>query len=437
MKHVFTWIPLLLCVLGMGVARAEEDPAGANQLPRVSKQASRPADATKALGELITVEFRDVDVREAFAHLARHGHINLVLDPQVKGKTTLHIQEMRLIDALRALGVMNNATVKLDKKSGVVVVRLRKAPAEVVLQLFDVSDLEQPSEEILALLKRAVPALVTAQQEAREGLIYLRGPKADVARAASLLGELRAKLAVSNSAERAARISRLRDQMSKTAARLAVLREQMVSAGDEDESETLHRRAVTEAQVADLQKELKAQADQLAKEAAAASSGRDFIKRIRAGKSVINVNRTDRVLPGRLFRPGDVEARAVKGRVIDALGRPLQGPTMKVDPGYTARMDKYRVALKALAAAGLHAEAKTVQQKIRVLAQERKTWEASRAAAAQAHRAAASRGTGGVLGELRALRADVRGLRSEVQALTGLVRRLVHAEGSDRSRRPR
>jgi len=48
----------------------------------------------KWIGEPITVDFKDIDIRDLFRFLAQTGNLNLIIDPEVRGTTTLKMTEV-------------------------------------------------------------------------------------------------------------------------------------------------------------------------------------------------------------------------------------------------------------------------------------------------------------------------------------------------------
>lgn len=46
------------------------------------------------VGEPITVDFKDIDIRDLFRFLAQTGNLNLIIDPAVKGTTTLKMTQV-------------------------------------------------------------------------------------------------------------------------------------------------------------------------------------------------------------------------------------------------------------------------------------------------------------------------------------------------------
>jgi type II secretory pathway component HofQ len=46
------------------------------------------------VGEPISVDFKDIDIRDLFRFLAQTGNLNLIIDPQVKGTLTLKMTEV-------------------------------------------------------------------------------------------------------------------------------------------------------------------------------------------------------------------------------------------------------------------------------------------------------------------------------------------------------
>ncbi|MCI0411432.1 secretin and TonB N-terminal domain-containing protein [bacterium] len=65
-------------------------------------------------GEKISVDFKDVDIRDLFRFLARTGELNLVIHPDVKGNATIKMTDVPWDQVLDIVCNMHDLKYKMD-----------------------------------------------------------------------------------------------------------------------------------------------------------------------------------------------------------------------------------------------------------------------------------------------------------------------------------
>jgi type II secretory pathway component HofQ len=67
-------------------------------------------------GEKISVDFKDIDIRDLFRFLAETGGVNLILDPSVKGTVTVKMTDVPWDQVLDLVCRMHNLGYEIDGK---------------------------------------------------------------------------------------------------------------------------------------------------------------------------------------------------------------------------------------------------------------------------------------------------------------------------------
>jgi type II secretory pathway component HofQ len=85
-----------------GTARLEEEKKGKGELKFEEQNLERKQyNASKRwTGELISVDFKDIDIKDFFRFIAEISGMNMILDPAVKGSLTLKLTEVPWDQAL-------------------------------------------------------------------------------------------------------------------------------------------------------------------------------------------------------------------------------------------------------------------------------------------------------------------------------------------------
>ena len=65
-------------------------------------------------GDPISIDFKDVDIRDLFRFLAETGKMNLIVDPEVKGTVTIKMTDVPWDQVLDAVCKMHNLGYTID-----------------------------------------------------------------------------------------------------------------------------------------------------------------------------------------------------------------------------------------------------------------------------------------------------------------------------------
>jgi len=82
--------------------------------PAPSLRASRVAEEAKYRGQLVTLDFKDADVRDVLRILAEIQNFNLVLHPEVSGRVTVRLIDVPWDQALDTILKLHNLAVEIE-----------------------------------------------------------------------------------------------------------------------------------------------------------------------------------------------------------------------------------------------------------------------------------------------------------------------------------
>ena len=77
-----------------------QPPAKPQSFAAIDIQKSKSDSKSKYTGELITVDFKDIDIRDFFRFIADLSGMNLIIDPSVKGSLTIRLNDVPWDQAL-------------------------------------------------------------------------------------------------------------------------------------------------------------------------------------------------------------------------------------------------------------------------------------------------------------------------------------------------
>ena len=94
--------------------RQTEEKKEMEKAPDQSIEIRRVEQKKEWTGDPISIDFKDVDIRDLFRFLAETGKMNLIVDPDVKGTVTIKMMNVPWDQVLDAVCKMNNLGYTID-----------------------------------------------------------------------------------------------------------------------------------------------------------------------------------------------------------------------------------------------------------------------------------------------------------------------------------
>lgn len=71
---------------------------------------------------------KDADIRDVMTFLAKEGGVNIVCSPKVKGRVTVHLERVRVIDAIKVIAKVHGLDVSREASN--VILLMTRSEAE-------------------------------------------------------------------------------------------------------------------------------------------------------------------------------------------------------------------------------------------------------------------------------------------------------------------
>lgn len=95
-------------------ANSAQEESRPSMEPAPAKAFPQSASTSEWSGQPITLDFKDMDIKDFFRFIAEFGGMNLILDPDVKGTVTLKLKDVPWDQALDLVCRMNGLGYEIE-----------------------------------------------------------------------------------------------------------------------------------------------------------------------------------------------------------------------------------------------------------------------------------------------------------------------------------